>query len=74
MTDVLGLATIVTVYQAGNGIYDLFDKVLVLDEGMEVYYGPLKEAKPFMENLGFVCQHGANVADFLTGVTVSVSS
>ncbi|PKS10106.1 hypothetical protein jhhlp_001856 [Lomentospora prolificans] len=71
MTDVLGLATIVTVYQAGNGIYDLFDKVLVLDEGMEVYYGPLKEAKPFMENLGFVCQHGANVADFLTGVTVS---
>ncbi|KAF5572372.1 ATPase, partial [Fusarium pseudocircinatum] len=70
MTDVMGLASIVTLYQAGNGIYDLFDKVLVLDEGKEVYYGPLKEAKPFMESMGFICQHGANVADYLTGVTV----
>lgn len=70
MTDVMGLASIVTLYQAGNGIYDLFDKVLVLDEGKEVYYGPLKEARPFMESMGFICQHGANVADYLTGVTV----
>ena len=65
-----GLASIVTLYQAGNGIYDLFDKVLVLDEGKEIYYGPMKEARPFMENLGFICQPGANVADYLTSVTV----
>ncbi|KAF6827841.1 ABC multidrug transporter [Colletotrichum plurivorum] len=70
MTDVLGLASIVTLYQAGNGIYNLFDKVLVLDNGKEMYYGPMREARPFMEALGFVCQDGANVADFLTGVTV----
>ncbi|KAG9253562.1 ABC transporter [Emericellopsis atlantica] len=70
MTDILGLSTIVTLYQAGNGIYNLFDKVLVLDEGQQVYYGPMTEAKPFMEELGFVCQPGANVADYLTGVTV----
>ncbi|KAK0614906.1 ABC-2 type transporter-domain-containing protein [Bombardia bombarda] len=70
MTDVLGLASIVTLYQAGNGIYDLFDKVLVLDEGKEVFYGPIKEAKPFVEALGFVCRDGANVGDFLTGLTV----
>lgn len=67
MTTIFGLSTIVTTYQAGNGIYDLFDKVLVLDEGKQIYYGPMKEAKPFMENLGFVCVEGANVADFLTG-------
>ncbi|KAM4067057.1 ABC-2 type transporter [Hirsutella rhossiliensis] len=70
MTDVLGLASIVTLYQAGNGIYNLFDKVLVLDEGKEMYYGPMREARPFMERLGFVCAPGANVADYLTGVTV----
>lgn len=70
MTDVLGLSSIVTLYQAGNGIYDLFDKVLVLDEGKQVYYGPMTEARPFMEDLGFVCRDGSNVADFLTGVTV----
>ncbi|KJJ34488.1 hypothetical protein AFLA70_519g000610 [Aspergillus flavus AF70] len=70
MTNEFGLATIVTLYQAGNGIYDLFDKVIVLDEGEQVYYGPMKEARPFMEGLGFVCRDGANVADFLTGVTM----
>ncbi|KAG4436662.1 hypothetical protein IFR05_007841 [Cadophora sp. M221] len=70
MTTIFGLSTVVTIYQAGNGIYDLFDKVLVLDEGKQIYYGPLKAAKPFMEDLGFVCAEGANVADFLTGVTV----
>jgi len=70
MTDVLGLATIVTLYQAGNGIYNLFDKVLLLEGGKEVFYGPLKEARPFMEALGFVCRDGANVADYLTGTLV----
>lgn len=70
MTDVLGLSSVVTLYQAGNGIYNLFDKVLVLDAGKQVYYGPLKEAKPFMQSLGFICAEGANAADYLTGVTV----
>ena len=70
LTDTLGIATIVTLYQAGNGIYDLFDKVLVLDEGKQVYYGPIEHARPFMESQGFICGDGANVADFLTGVTV----
>ncbi|KAL4862665.1 hypothetical protein BDV12DRAFT_190259 [Aspergillus spectabilis] len=70
LTNTLGLATIVTLYQAGNGIYDLFDKVLVLDAGEEIYYGPMTEARPFLEGLGFVCREGANVADYLTGITV----
>ncbi|PWY65420.1 hypothetical protein BO83DRAFT_419948 [Aspergillus eucalypticola CBS 122712] len=70
MTDILGLTTIVTLYQAGNGIYDLFDKVLVLDEGRQIFYGPASSAKPFMEDLGFGYTDGANVADFLSGVTV----
>jgi ABC-type multidrug transport system ATPase subunit len=70
LTDAMGCATIVTLYQAGNGIYDLFDKVLVLDEGKQVFYGTREQARPFMEEQGFVCSDGANVADFLTGVTV----
>lgn len=45
-------------------------QVLVLDEGKEIFYGPMSQAKPFMEDLGFVCTDGANVADFLTGITV----
>ncbi|KAL1860169.1 hypothetical protein Plec18170_002118 [Paecilomyces lecythidis] len=70
MTDILGLASIVTLYQAGNAVYELFDKVLVLDGGKQIFYGPREQAKEFMEHLGFACRDGANIADFLTGVTV----
>lgn len=70
MTDILGLATVVTIYQGGNAIYDQFDKVLVLDQGQQLYYGPRQQAVPFMEDLGFVCVDGSNKGDFLTGVTV----
>lgn len=64
MTDVQGLSTIVTLYQAGNAIYNLFDKVLVLDQGKQIYYGPAAEAKPFMENLGLMYTDGANIGKF----------
>ncbi|KAJ3456007.1 hypothetical protein MRS44_017489 [Fusarium solani] len=70
LTDVLSLASIVTLYQASNSIYDLFDKVLVLNKEKEVYYGSRKEARPFIESIGFICQYGTNVADYLTGITV----
>lgn len=70
MTDEYGLTTICTFYQAGNGIFDLFDKVLVIDEGKELYYGPRDQALPFMNELGFSCEPSANVGDFLTGVCV----
>ncbi|KAK3387976.1 ABC-2 type transporter-domain-containing protein [Podospora didyma] len=70
LTDVLGIASIVTLYQAGNGIYNLFDKVLVLESGKQVFYGPRKDARAFTESLGFVCSDGANVSDYLTGLTV----
>ncbi|KAK7519879.1 putative Brefeldin A resistance protein [Phyllosticta citriasiana] len=70
MTDILGLTTIVTLYQAGNGIFNLFDKVLLLDGGKQIYYGPREQAVPFMEHLGFFCDPSANKGDFLTGVTV----
>lgn len=69
-TNVYGLTSIVTLYQAGNGIYDLFDKILVLDEGKQIFYGRKSEAKPYMESLGFLCADGANYGDFLTGVVV----
>lgn len=61
---------VATLYQAGNGIYKQFDKVLVLAEGREIYYGPADEAKSYFENMGFVCAPGANIADFLTSVAV----
>ncbi|KAJ6151805.1 hypothetical protein N7470_006933 [Penicillium chermesinum] len=69
-TDEKGKTTILTTYQAGNDIYNLFDKVLVLAEGRVMYYGPRALARAYFEDLGFICPKGANIADFLTSVTV----
>ncbi|KAG5718995.1 Brefeldin A resistance protein [Termitomyces sp. T112] len=69
MTDVLGQTTFVTLYQAGEGIYDLFNKVLVLDEGRQVFFGPPTEARAYFENLGYKSLPRQSTADYLTGCT-----
>ncbi|KAJ3512950.1 hypothetical protein NLJ89_g3230 [Agrocybe chaxingu] len=69
MTDVLGQTTFVTLYQAGESIYELFDKVLVLDEGRQVFYGPPDEARAYFEDLGFKSLPRQTTADYLTGCT-----
>jgi len=71
LTDVERNATVISLYQAGNGIYDLFDKVTVIAEGQVIYYGPRSEAQGYFEDMGFECHPGANVADFLTAVTAT---
>jgi ABC-type multidrug transport system ATPase subunit len=65
-----GKTVVLTTYQAGNGIFNAFDKVLVLAEGRVIYYGTRTEARAYFEDMGFVCPPGANIADFLTSVTV----
>ncbi|KAI4252495.1 MAG: hypothetical protein L6R42_007937, partial [Xanthoria sp. 1 TBL-2021] len=69
MTDVSDRTTLVTLYQAGEGIYELMDKVLVVDEGRMVYQGRASEAKQYFIDLGFHCPHRQTTADFLTSVT-----
>ncbi|KAF9225228.1 hypothetical protein BS17DRAFT_778327 [Gyrodon lividus] len=69
MTDVLGQTTFVSLYQAGESIYELFDKVLVLDKGRQVYFGPPSEARVYFENLGYRPLPRQSTADYLTGCT-----
>ncbi|WVF72570.1 hypothetical protein IAT40_007387 [Kwoniella sp. CBS 6097] len=71
LTDVERNTTVVSLYQAGNGIYDLFDKVTVIAEGRVIYYGPRGQAREYFEGLGFVHPDGGNTADFLTSVTAT---
>ncbi|EME46118.1 ABC transporter-like protein [Dothistroma septosporum NZE10] len=69
MTDVSDRTTLVTLYQAGEGIYELMDKVVVIDQGHEIYSGPANEAKQYFIDLGFSCPERQTTADFLTAVT-----
>lgn len=69
LSDVANKVNVVSLYQAGNGIYDQFDKVTVIAEGRVIYYGPRSEARGYFENLGLEHMDGANTADYLTAAT-----
>src|SRR5690554_5335955 len=69
MTNLMSKATMVSIYQASENIYDLFDKVLLLYEGRCIYFGPANAARQYFIDLGFVCPSRQTTADFLTAVT-----
>lgn len=69
MTDISDRTTLVTLYQAGEGIYNLMDKVLLIDEGRMIFQGPANEAKKYFIDLGFFCPERETTADFLTAIT-----
>ncbi|OCL11346.1 ABC drug exporter AtrF [Glonium stellatum] len=69
MTDISNRTTLVTLYQAGEQIYQQFDKVLLIDEGRCVFLGPAEEAKQYFVDLGFDPPARQTTADFLTAVT-----
>ena len=47
----------------------VFDKVAVLYEGRQIYFGNIHAAKEFFVNLGFECPPRQTTADFLTSLT-----
>ncbi|SPO05125.1 probable ABC1 transport protein [Cephalotrichum gorgonifer] len=69
--DVMGCTSAVSIYQASQAAYDIFDKVIVLYEGRQIFFGKTDEAKAYFEELGFVCPVQQTTADFLTSMTSS---
>ena len=68
-TDVARTTTIVSIYQAGELLYELFDKVCVIYEGRMVYYGRSDKARQYFLDLGFEPANRQTTADFLVAVT-----
>jgi ATP-binding cassette subfamily G (WHITE) protein 2 (SNQ2) len=68
-TDIARLTTIVSIYQAGEQLYNLFDKVCVIAEGRMAYFGPAKEARQYFIDMGYEPQDRQTTADFLVSVT-----
>jgi ATP-binding cassette subfamily G (WHITE) protein 2 (SNQ2) len=69
LTNIYKLSTFVSLYQASENIYQQFDKVLVIDSGRQVYFGPAKEARAYFEGLGFLEKPRQTTPDYLTGCT-----
>ncbi|OAP65341.1 hypothetical protein AYL99_01313 [Fonsecaea erecta] len=68
-TEILNATAAVAIYQAPQAAYDIFDKVIVLYEGRQIYFGRTGDAKDYFVQLGFHCPERQTTADFLTSMT-----
>ncbi|KAJ9255969.1 putative ABC transporter [Paecilomyces variotii] len=68
-TEYAGTTACVAIYQASQSAYDVFDKVAVLYEGRQIYFGRTEEAKEFFTTMGYECPERQTTADFLTSLT-----
>lgn len=59
----------VTLYQASQEIYESFDKVMLLYEGFEIYFGKTDSAKAYFIGLGFIYPEHSTTSDFLCSLT-----
>ncbi|KAJ0307976.1 hypothetical protein Brms1b_009801 [Colletotrichum noveboracense] len=68
-TELFDSTACVSIYQAPQSAYDLFDKVVVLYEGRQIFYGKANEARQYFIDLGYDCPARATTPDFLTSMT-----
>ncbi|KAH7142903.1 ABC-2 type transporter-domain-containing protein [Dactylonectria estremocensis] len=68
-SEILGISSCVAIYQAPQTAYEMFDKVIVLYEGRQVFFGKADAAKAYFEALGYVCPEQQTTPDFLTSMT-----
>ncbi|ODV96600.1 hypothetical protein PACTADRAFT_48431 [Pachysolen tannophilus NRRL Y-2460] len=66
---ILDATPLIAIYQCSQDSYDLFDNVIVLYEGYQIYFGPGNKAKRFFLNMGYDCPPRQTTADFLTSLT-----
>ncbi|KAJ5621248.1 hypothetical protein N7528_006031 [Penicillium herquei] len=69
VTSTLKLTVMTNIYQTPESIYYQFDKVLLLYQGRQIYFGSTSSAADYFERLGFIRSDGATTADFLTSLT-----
>lgn len=68
-TDALQTTVALSIYQASEAMYQKFDKVTLLYEGRQIYFGPVESAARYFHDLGFERPLRATTPDFLTSIT-----
>ncbi|KAG9127487.1 hypothetical protein FRC07_013165 [Ceratobasidium sp. 392] len=68
-TDIGHSTTIVSIYQASESLYQLFDKVCVIYSVKQIYFGPADRARQYFIDMGWEPVERQTTADFLVAVT-----
>ncbi|RLV95118.1 Multidrug resistance protein CDR1 [Spathaspora sp. JA1] len=66
---VLEATPLIAIYQCSQDAYDLFDNVVVLYEGHQIFFGKADKAKDYFVRMGWHCPQRQTTADFLTSLT-----
>lgn len=66
LTDTYKTTTFAALYQAADSLYESFDKVLVLEDGHQCFFGPVSAAKEYFRQLEFSFLPNTPLADYLT--------
>jgi ATP-binding cassette subfamily G (WHITE) protein 2 (SNQ2) len=69
LTNTANVSTVVALYQASENLFNLFDKVILIEDGKCSFFGPGEKAKAYFEHLGFECPPRWTTPDFLTSVS-----
>lgn len=69
LTNTAKVSTVVALYQASENLFNLFDKVILIEDGKCSFFGPSEKAKAYFEGLGFECPPRWTTPDFLTSVS-----
>ncbi|KAG6957384.1 hypothetical protein JG688_00010997 [Phytophthora aleatoria] len=56
---------VIALLQPSPEVFELFDDVMIMNDGEVMYHGPRGQAVPFFESLGFKCPADCDEADFL---------
>jgi ABC-type multidrug transport system ATPase subunit len=59
-----GRTIIATIHQPRSQIFQMFDYLLLLSEGHQIYFGPAKDMVPYFAALKYPCPSYFNPADF----------
>lgn len=60
---------VAALYQASDDLVNLFDKVTLLHQGRQIFFGTISEAQDYLESLGFVWSDRQSLSEFLISVT-----
>ncbi|KAL1961696.1 hypothetical protein VTN77DRAFT_1300 [Rasamsonia byssochlamydoides] len=72
-TNLTGHVAVTALYQPGDSLVEIYDKVTLLYAGRQIWFGDINDAKRFFQDMGFLCGPRETTAEFLTSITDPVA-
>ncbi|KAK3241339.1 hypothetical protein CYMTET_48888 [Cymbomonas tetramitiformis] len=73
-SEVFRLPMLFSLLQPAPDVFDLFDRVILIDGGKTIYQGPREDILPYFEALGYKKPDRVDTADFLQEITSDLGS